>query len=236
MRVFLYALACGLTVAALAGCSGKMVSVVDEAGFQSMARHFGPALQSQQILDSDGAWLEPLVSVFDGVPDDAGERLFRHLSPAFRFREADATSAPATFVASRAEGDELTVLSHGFALVQGMRQVSVSLLGLSDWNGDGTDDWFVRCSVRALQSARGEDERDYYLVITDPEAAIMRPQVIGVFDCRNRRCVAYANGRDCPPESAVVELLAGQRTVTVPPAKAGGQGEPDLLQEQKLKN
>ena len=227
-------LVCGLFTL-LTGCSGKTVMVVDEAGFHNLAKHFGRMLKGRQILDADGAWREPLVS-FGAAPENVGDRLFRSLSPVFRFREVDAVFVPATFAASWAEGDELTVLPCGFTLVQGVQQVSVSLLGLADWDGDGKADWFVQCTVSDMQSPTGEDKRDYYLVITEPEAALIRPQVLGVYDCRNRRCVAYADIRDCPPENCVVELLAGQRVVTAPPVKSGKRREPDAFREQKLKN
>ncbi|MDR2726395.1 MAG: motor neuron and pancreas homeobox protein 1 [Deltaproteobacteria bacterium] len=230
-RVFL--LACGLS-ALLAGCAGKVVSVTDEAGFRNLARHFAPALQARQILDSDGDWQEPLIA-FASAPADAGDRLYRRLCPAFRFRAEDAPFAPATFAASWAEGDEQKITPHGFTLVQGMRRVQVSLLALVDWNSDGTDDWLVLCAVRAVQSPAGEDERDYYLLIEDPGAALIRPQVIGVYDCRNRRCAAYAGAGGWQPESLVVELLAGQRVVTVPPAKSAKNRKLDVLQERALR-
>ena len=221
---------CVLLLLVLGGCSGKTVSLVDEAGFRGMAVRIGPVLKAQQILDSEGACLTPLL--FSAAPDDAGERLFRRLSPAFRFRAGE--PAQATFAASRAEGDALEMLPYGFALTQGTQRITVSLLGLADWDGNGSEDWFVRCSVKALQR---EEERDYYLVIQDPEATAYRPLVIGVYDCRSRRCVTYTDA-SYPPESTTVELLSGQRAVTMPPAKGKLElpHDPNRPQEQKLKN
>ena len=220
----------------MSGC--KIVTLADEAGFRTMAQLFTPALQARQILDSDGDWFEPMVSFVD-LPDDAGERLLNRLSPAFRFQEEPAAFAPATFAESIAEGDEMTLLPRGFTLVQGIRRMNVSLIGLADWDGDGKYDWLVRCSVRSVDDtagALGEVERDYYLAITDPLAPIIRPQVIGVYDCQGGNCAVYDNMRDYPPETAVVELLAGQRTVLSPPAEPGKKGEADALREKKLKN
>ena len=233
-RAVFFPLVCCLSVL-LAGCLGKMVSVMDEDGFRSLAQRFGPELRSRQIVDSEGSWLEPLPFLSD-TPADAGERLFLRLSPAFRFRGTDSALVPATFAASRIEGDGLTISPCGFTLVQGMRQVDVSLLALTDWNGDGTDDWLVRCAVRDAQIPSGEEERDYYLAVENPEAAIMEPRVIGVYICRNRRCVAHSGARDVPPEVSVVDLLPGQRTVTAPPGGSGKMKKSDSLHEQKLKN
>lgn len=233
MRRILFSLfACMALASVLCGCSGKTVSIVDNAGFRNLADRYGSALKARQILDADGACVVPLVAMPGAVPDDAGDRLFRRLSPAFRFRNVDPALLPATFAASRAEGDTLDMWSHGFTLVQGLQRVRVDLLGLADWNDDGNDDWFVRCTVSAMKK---EESRDYYLVITDPEAGIMRPEVIGVYDCRDRRCVNYAGG-DCPSESSVVDLLAGQRVVTAPPGQGKMPEDPGRPLEQKLKN
>jgi hypothetical protein len=221
--------------ALLAGVAGKTVSTLDEAGFRGMGQRFGPALQSRNLLDDDGSWTARLLS-FGFAPADAGDRLFRRLDPAFRFQKADAAQATATFAASRNENDELVVSARGFTLVQGLRQVNVSLIALADWDDDGKDDWFVRCAVRSVQPQADGYTRDYYLVITNPEAVIIHPQVIGVYDCHNRNCVAYADIRTCPPEDSTVDLLAGQRSVTAPPVKPGKTPKPDALQEHKLKN
>jgi hypothetical protein len=243
MRRLLPIFVCGLS-ALLSGCvmstivatvSGDTVTVLDDSGFRSLAQRFKPALQAKRLLDGDGNWVEPLVSL-TSAPADAGNRLFRRLSPAFRFQRTDAAQAPATFTASRVEGDELAMSSRGFSLVQGTRRVSVSLIALADWNGDGKDDWIVRCAVRASQPPTDGFARDYYLVITNPDAALFRPQMIGVYDCHNQNCVAYADGRNCPPEDLTVDLRAGQRIVTAPPAKPGKDRKPDALQEKKLRN
>lgn len=225
-----------LCLTLLSACSGKMVQVVDETGFQRMLARLAPALKAQQILDEDGAYLTSLVSA-GTVPSDAGARLFEHLSPAFRYG-GGAAETHRTFAASHVEGDGLEIRPGGFTLNQGVQRVTVTLLGIADWNDDRQDDWLVLCSV---YTQRQDHQRDYYLVITDPQAEIMRGRLFGVYDCRSRRCVSYTTPselRALAPESPTVDLEAGQRQITAPPGAANikPQQGPGTLREEKLQN
>ncbi len=200
----------------LSGCQGKTVVVTDEAAFAAMARRTAPLLRSRDILDSDGAYLTTLFSAFDNVPQDAGERLFQRLSPAFRFRHTDPAMLPATFAQVKAPGDTLRLAPQGFVLTQGGQRIEVSLLGLADWNGGDRRSWFVQCRILRPDS---HEERTYYLVIEDPEAAIYQPMVLAVYDCRQGRCATYLEQTPeaLPEEDAVVDLLPGQQDITAPP-------------------
>ena len=206
-----------LLLGLLAGCQGKQIVVVDESAFEAMARRVAPELQCRDILDSDGAYLTSLLSSLNDVPQDAGQRLFQRLSPAFRYRGTDTSMLPASFTQAKALGDSLHMSPTGFILDQGEQRIAVSLLGLADWNNTETQSWFAQC--RILWPSYNE-ERIYYLVIENPEAAVYHPQVLAIYDCRQGRCVTYrtdTQARDMPIEDAVVDLLPGQQEITAPP-------------------
>lgn len=206
-----------LAVLCLAACGGKVVTVVDQGGFDAMARRTAPIMKAKDILDSGGAYTTPMLSAFGGAPDDAGHRLAHRLDPAFRFRETDPALLPASFADAKALGDRLLIGPYGFVLEQGAQRVAASLLGLADWSDSGADAWFVQCRVNYANG----DERTYYLVISDPEAARYRAEVLGIYDCRGGRCTTYLESGtgSLPGEEVVIDLLPGQQDITAPPAE-----------------
>ena len=214
----------------LCGCSAKTVTVADEAEFATMIRRIGPVLQKRAVVDEQGAYMTP---VFGGGVPDAGAVLYERLSPAFRFR-VDPSLLPPTFAATRAKGDSLRMRPDGFLLQQGLQEIRVALLGITDWNDDGRDDWLVLCRVR---SPGERTDLDYYLAITDTEAARLIPRVLAVYDCRSARCRLLVEGAEkgnagLHPESPVIEVEAGQREIT--PAPGSFKDGEDAVKEQKL--
>lgn len=223
-----------LAVSFIAGCAAKPVRVTDEPEFIIMARRIAPVLRERNILDDQGAYVTSLFMA--SLPEQVGESLFHRLSPAFRF-QVDPSLLPATFAASRTQEDSLEMRPYGFILGQGIENVSVSLLAQMDWDDNGTEDWLLLCRIASLQ---GVTLRDYYLLIEHPEANILHPRVIAVYDCYSRTCklfVPVSNEKKLPitPETPVIEVEAGERDITLPPGTPFPTNTPQPhIQEQKL--
>lgn len=217
-------------VCLLGGCvkpaDNLTVQPLDGPEFRAMAVTLRPQLTRKGVLDEEGAWYTPLISLAGmgfGNVKNAGQTLLDRLSPAFRFPGADPGLLPPTFRGMLTEQAKVTVAKHAFTVEQGLDRVYVSLLALTDWNQDGTDDWLVLCRVEP-QSSPGNN-RDYYLVLTDLHPAILTPRVLAVRDCVGGRCrvVETASDPALTPDSPAVELMQGQQDVTQPPSNVPGK-------------
>ncbi len=135
----------------------------------------------------------------------------------------------------------------GFALGQGMDVISVSLTAVTDWNGDGVNDWLVTCTVTPLF---GSGPREYYLAVENvAPTGVLKPTLLAIRDCANNECTVLVGkarskvlgfdpdrSTDKAP-SNFVESQPGQQIVMPPhapaPAGAPGAGGP-RVQEQSL--
>ncbi len=208
-----------LCLAGLGGCAPSgtvMVAPLDKAEFSVMADVLKPQFMAKGILDKDGAWYSKR---FGGAPkgvDDAGARLLR-LSPLFRFPDADPASFPPTLGGMLTADAKMTKGSSFFKVTQGIDTMTVALLALADWNGDGDPDWLILCRIepQTLPGAR----RDYYLVVTEPERSVLKPAVLAVRDCVRGECrvMASASEPGLLTDSPVTDMLQGQHPVTEPP-------------------
>lgn len=226
--------------------------------FETMTGLLRPKLQQKGLLDAEGAWYSPLISFAQmgiGEASNAGEVLLNRLSPAFRFPTLDPEQLPRTFKAMLVQNAQVTLKPSEFTVHQGLDTVYVALLALTDWNRDGKTDWVVLC--RITPDLAPQARRDYYVVITDFDSPVLKPEVIAVHDCRDAICRPVGNDGISPipgliQDSPVVELLQGQEAVVQAPGKevpnqprkpltteekrAQEKQLQDQLQEEALKN
>lgn len=210
---------CGLLLvcAVLGGCATRSVQVVNEKEFNLMGRRITSLLQSKSVLNAEGGYVSTLLPV-GRFPSPVAEALFTRLSPAFRFK-LDPSLLPPNFASTKAQADTVEMRADGFRMTQGADTVTVTLLGGTDWDGQNGADWFVLCRVNSM--VNGTD-RDYYLVITDPDTRPMKAELIAVYDCRSQMCTLFVEekpGKEPKfnPEARVIEVEAGQRAVVPAP-------------------
>lgn len=216
----------------LTGCGTKTVQIVNENEFNLMGRRITSLLQNRGVLNAEGGYVSAMLPI-SAFPSPAGEALYTGLSPAFRFK-LDPKLVPPNFAASKGPTDTLEIRKDGFHMTQGADTITVTLLGGTDWTGDGGDEWFVLCRVNSF--VNGTD-RDYYLVVNDPTTRPMKAELIAVYDCRSRMCTLFVEekpGKEPTfnPESRVIEVEAGQRSV-VPPPNKDASTDPERAQQPK---
>lgn len=229
-------LLCLLFLVLVSGCAGKHVRVTVENEFNQMAKRIAPVLRDRGVIDEHGAYIQPLFGE-STLPPQLGDLLFKRLSPRFRFR-VDPSLLPATFAASRATGDTVSMQPYGFELGQGTDFVTVTLLAETDWNDDGAIDWVLLCRVKSILGKN--NMRDYYLVVEKLNTPILEPKLIAVYDCMSRTCKLFVDvnaKKELPyaPEEPVIEVKAGQQNVTLPPGAPVPADAPQLkMKETKL--
>ncbi|MCH5276516.1 MAG: motor neuron and pancreas homeobox protein 1 [Desulfovibrionaceae bacterium] len=221
-RIAVLCLAC-----LLSGCvtpAGNLtVQALDKPEFRTMTSVLRPQLTRHGLLTEDGAWYEPVLSLAGlglGSTAHAGATLFERLSPAFRFPGLAQDLLPGSFRGMVTGEAGVSVTAHAFTVLQGVDKVHVSLLALTDWTRDGRDDWLLLCRIEP-QNQPGT-RRDYYLLVDDPAAPVLKPRVLAIRDCVSGRCriVETADDPGLAPESPAMELMQGQQTITQPPASA----------------
>ena len=115
--------------------------------------------------------------------------------------------------------------------------MQIQKLAEVDWNNDGRDDWILLCRV---DNPIANDQRDYYLVIENVDAPTLIPQIMAVYDCRNKYCTLFMEAGTNPtskvdPEVQVLEGMPGQRSVVPPPNSPAPEGTPKPgITEHKL--
>lgn len=205
-------------VLGLQGCSVPTLHINDTSEFAVMTKRLAPVLKERGILEADGSYYVPMFASSQPAQEAVGETLLKRLSPAFRFK-VDPSLLPPTFADSVTSTDTLEMRPNGFVLTQGTDVITVSLIAQVDWNHAEPLDWLVVCRVKSLYA---KTLRDYYLVVEQPHAAIMRPRLIAIYDCLNKRCSLFVNSaKETPmpvdPELPVIEVKAGEHNVTTPP-------------------
>lgn len=223
MRVFVVLCVAGLMGGCVTPAGNLTVQPLDKPEFRAMTAALRPQLIRKGLLTDDGAWYAPVLSragMGFGPAKNAGAVLLDRLSPAFRFPGAAPSLPFASFRDMLTDEATVTVTGHAFTVLQGVDRLHVSLLALTDWNRDGRDDWLVLCRVEPRNQK--DTRRDYYLLIADPAAPVLVPQVLAVRDCVNGRCrvVETADAPGLAPDSPAVELMQGQQAVTQPPSDA----------------
>ena len=222
---------------ALAACGLRPVYVVQDRPFTIMCAHLRQEMQRRSLLDAQGAYLSsPLFA--PTLKKGYGETLFQHLSPSFRYSADNPMAAPKTFAESAASRRDVQIHDYGFTLKQGLDTVKVDLIAQSDWEGAGQKEWVLSCRV---VSDGVPGSRTYYLALPDLAAeGVLRAHTLAVFECVAYDCALYLPGMGASsyaPESPVIEIMAGQRAVTSPPAKpsvqpAAGTRKPGVPQKR----
>jgi hypothetical protein len=119
--------------------------------------------------------------------------------------------------------------------------ITVSIIAVTDWNGDGVNDWLLVCRVKPLL---GNGPRDYYLAVDNVTAeGVLQPKIIAIYDCQDGTCVlvtgkARKDVLGFDPEHPYVDATPGDQ-VTLPPgspAPTGGVHEDRRVEEQSLAN
>lgn len=230
----------GLLLAALAalnGCAGRNVEVVQADQFKTMADRMHEELIARNILDSDRAYVSGL---WGGGDANYGEVLFQRLSPDFLFEDVVGGVPGSTFAASLRPGDGVQKTPGGFTIRRVRQSMKVNMVAITDWDGDGKKDWIISCAVDGL---RGGKTRDYYVIVADPpEQGILQGKVAAVYESfgvagrlylRESVKKSAAPADDSGP-SVVEDTVPGLRSVTTPPKTKDKNTPREGLEERSL--
>lgn len=217
---YLSLVSCFLVSAMLAACAPggmRMVDAVDGNAFTTMSRAMHGEMLRRNLVDSRGSWYSP---VFSFGPFRAGEKLVDRLSPRFRFPRAG-VAVPDTFRGMMGEDARLVLRGPVAVIEQGISRVELRLLAVADWNGDGKDDWLVRCRVGTATEPK--KYRDYYLAVLDRKRPVWEPKLLMVLDHVYGRVIPVGDpSRGALAESLSTDYLQGQSTILEAPGKSGG--------------
>jgi len=224
----------------LAGCgTTRPVVVVEKDDFMKMAHNMPKELKARNLLDSDGAYTAPMS--FKGLKS-YGDILFHRLSPSFM---QEATTAHDvylgdTFAATILPDSRVRHFDNGFSINHATEKLTVKMIGITDWNGDGQDEWIVSCFV---EPKRGGRTRIYYLLVPPPlnDKEKLKGTVAAIYECFGLACNLYVRDskvieRDAAdplvPPTVVQDVVPGLQPVTTPPSK--NTSKSDGLEERNL--
>jgi Uncharacterized conserved protein len=119
-------------------------------------------------------------------------------------------------------------------------KLTVKMIGITDWNGDGQDEWIVSCFV---EPKRGGRTRIYYLLVPPPlnDKEKLKGTVAAIYECFGLACNLYVRDskvieRDAAdplvPPTVVQDVVPGLQPVTTPPSK--NTSKSDGLEERNL--
>lgn len=222
-------------LACLGGCAmSGSPHAVDERACGQFVQRFPKAAQQRNIDDLS-------TSAFDS--ELYGDILFRQLSPDFLTQEpGHDVYLGETFHRT------LTPQSHefrdrdgqGFSIVHPSQKLSVRMLAVVDWNGDGTEEWLARCRV---ENYIGGLISDYYLLVPVPRtpremvhaviAASAESYGAGYRPITRLRDTSAFGRKDAEmPETKIEDYRPGQTAITAPPA--AGSAEKEHVQERDI--
>lgn len=209
----------------------RMVDAKDEVAFVTMYHAMKPAMLKKELVDAEGNWYTPVVTL---GPEDAGLAFLDRLSP--RFCNADLHEPPVkSFRYMTGPGDVVKVGAWSASIRTQDWAAKFKLAAVTDWNDDGRDDWLVSCRIDLQNASR--EAKEYFLLITDPEAAVLEPYVLmerrhvfsRVFTLTDNSLVDYSG-------AVTVEVEQGQVNVTQAPTKGGQKFEDSSLKASSLSN
>ena len=202
-------------VSACAPQDMRLVETVDARQFVRLSRSMRPAMIQKQLVDEDGSWYSSRMS---SLPTNAGLVLVERLSPEF-LKSEDLDED--TFRASLKFGARVETEPFRARIQQDDRLVVLELVAVTDWNGDGQEDWIVRC--RSGRSAEPQIYREYVMVLTELGASVIQPRLLLVQDSfYGKETVIEEPFYRELVDSHVNEYLQGQTDVTQAPK--GRQG------------
>lgn len=220
MKNFLMiALGCLLALPACAPSGIRMVDARDPAGFVAMSRAMRPAMLERNLVDGRGDWYSPSIVL---GPEQVGAVLLDALSPKFCADELDILDEK-TFREVLMPSDKATVSENTAVVRTQGRTISLRLVAVADWNGDGRKDWLVTC--RVSRDSSPSRVREYFLLLIDGEKGAGAPYVLME---REQAFGKYVILRDSSMTAFLgaetVEVEQGQTVVTHAP----GMGEPQF--------
>lgn len=202
-------------VSACAPQNMRLVDTVDARQFVKLSRSIRPAMLQKQLVDEDGNWYSSRMA---SLPTDAGRVLVESLSPEFLKSEDFEED---TFRASLKFGARVETEPFRALIQQDDHLVILELIAVTDWNGDGQDDWIVRC--RSGRAAEPQIYREYVMVLTELGSSVVQPRLLLVQDSFYGKdtLVEESFYRELV-DSRVNEYLQGQADITQAPK--GRQG------------
>lgn len=222
----------------LLNACARPISVVEDRGFQLMAKRMTKEMQARNILDGSGRYLDtPLL----GEQHDYGKRLFECLSPSFMLNDAGHVYLGESLAATVSSKSRVRHHANGFSINHPTQILTVNMLAVADWDNDGTKEWIVSCLV---EPKRGGRTRTYYLLVPPLDGTAKNPvqaTVAAVWECFGLACNLYVrNSKHLEPAASdpaqeptlVQDIIPGLQTVTEPPKKVqkgtGRLGERDI--------
>ena len=211
----------------------RPIEVIEEKGFLQMARTLRADMRERNLLDANAAYLEPLSRSDRGTP--YGDILYRQLSPSFMFDDTVGhVYLGETFHATRTPRSRVQQRSHGFTIHHPTQTLRVTMLAITDWNGDGEKEWIVSCRTDPL---RGGRSREYYLAVPPPKhpSDRLNGTVLAVNDCFGLACTLYVkkssaarHGARRDGATSVEDVTPGLENVTEAPLPASGHNGGNL--------
>lgn len=231
-RLRLAAVLCSaLMLSACAPHGMRMVDTKDDASFAAMYHAMKPAMLKKELVDAKGNWYAPVVSL---GPEDAGMAFLNRLSP--KFCNADlGEPAVESFRAMTTPEDEVKAGPWSASIRTQDWSLKLQLTAVTDWNGDGRDDWLVTCRLALAKSPA--ESKEYFLLFTDPEAGVLEPFVLmerrHVF---SRVSVLADNSLTDFSGAVTVEVEQGQVDVTQAPKRGLQKFDSSKLKASSLSN
>ncbi len=242
---------CLLTsLSTLMACSTKPVTVIAPTQFKHMGNHMGKELIARNMLDSN---MKYTVGHVTQSTKEYGKLLYAQLSPHFLFDDVAKDGAP-TFAASLKKGEKVHIHSTGFTMSSapiqskrkvtyagGGRSIDVSMVAISDWDGDGVQDWLVSCQYIAKL---GTLPRVFYLAIPENTVKAGQPlqaKVISVYEdlgvvgrlyLRESHAQKEAKEEKAPQKTYEAQqgeahhVVPGLKNITAPPKTGAATAKP----------
>lgn len=220
---------CSLSLAACAPQGMRFVDAVEPGSFVAMSRAMRPVMLQKGLVDSHGDWYTSALSL---RPDEVGRILVDRFSPSFRYLDSKET-APATFRAWLKPGTRIEYERFKAVIWQDKEKVVLELAALADWNGDGSEDWLVRCSVSNTE--RPGREREYFLCVSDLEAPILRGRLLMEREHAFGKVavVSYAAEAELRGNE-VTEFVQGEADITLAPSSTALPGDDAAVKQSAL--
>ncbi len=228
----------------LVSACGRPVDVIQKDKFTAMANRMPKELLARDILDSDGDYVA-VASLSAGA--NYGNTLYNNLSPNFLFDHV-AKNSMSSFSASLKANESVNIHKQGFSITNKnaskhvhygakVRRIDVDMVAITDWEGDGEQDWIVAC--RYVEKV-GANARIYYLSIPSTYASTnkrIEAKVIAVYEDLGATGRMYLRESKSPEtkEKKVQHVVPGLKKVTEPP-KAGNirKQTPSTVQVKNL--
>lgn len=228
-KSLLFLLAAMFLLASCAPQGMRMVDSKDDAAFASMYRAMAPSMLKRHMVDERGSWYAPLISL---GPDDVGRKLLDSMSPRFCSAELGEPAAR-SFREMLTSQDVVKVGPWSASIQTSEHTVSLKLIAVTDWDGDGRNDWLVSCRIGHRNTPH--EAREYFILIADPESSVLHPHVLmeRLHDY-SRVTILYDNSFYDFLAPKTVEVEQGEADVTLAPEKKLRGFEPTTVRSSSL--